>query len=214
MKIGTPRRLRWLWIVLAIIGALTVVLVLVSGLVYKLTETIQRRQAEQQSAAQTTADVLASRARQQQQNSDFAGAERSLEEAIQKQARLDYELQLAVVQYQLKKYELAIERYTKVLDQSQEKAFIYNGIGNAYRDWSEATPDNQAVTKSERRTKAIESYARAYAIDPKFVAAYSNLALFLADIGDVTRAKDILKEGIAATDSPQLRQQLDRISTR
>jgi tetratricopeptide (TPR) repeat protein len=196
-----PRWLRWS---IGIFMVFLLAMIVIGGSLVAAFKEYQVVQSEQRASQELTDQILATRARQQQASGDYQGAERSLEEAIQKQAKLDYELQLAVVQYRLQKYEQAIARYQKVLEQSNEKAFVFNGIGNAYRDWSGTIPATQPIVKKDYETKAIEAYVRAYAIDPKFVAAYSNLAIFLGDLGDTERAKNVLDEGIAATQNEQL----------
>lgn len=147
-----------------------------------------------------TATQLYSKALEQTDKGDYDEAERYLEEALQKEESSTYRNKLAVVKYRLKKYEEAIEQYRKLIDQDKDPAFAWNGIGNAYRDWA-----SQDSAQSDNYLREAEAaYRRVMQIDAGYAAAYSNLALLLANQGKREEALTVINEGIAKTNREEL----------
>ena len=138
-------------------------------------------------------DTLYSLAVQQVQRGDYTVAEKYLQQALQAQDDSTYRNQLAVVEYRLRKYPEAIDQYQLLVTKGGDKAFAYNGIGNAYRDWG---PDHYADAET--------AYRQAFQADSQYAAAYSNLTLLLVQEGKRDAALAIINQGIAATQQPEL----------
>lgn len=135
-----------------------------------------------------------------QTGGDGVLAETYLEAALKQQDDGSYRTQLAVVKYRLGKYSESIEQYQLLLKKNQDSAFAYNGMGNAYRDWSVRDP----AQSSERHDQAIAMYKLALVKDPKYVATYANLAQVLWDDGLQSEAVSVLDSGISATGRKEL----------
>jgi len=100
--------------------------------------------------------------------------------------------ELAVSNYNLKKYDDAIAAYQKIIAVSPDSASVYNEIGNVYRD------------KGERKT-AEDSYKKAIGIDSGYILAYNNLAMMFVQDNDLNAAKKIIQDGLAVNkDSAEL----------
>lgn len=182
---------------LAAAVGLVVAVILITVLGLAVVEgVIQYRKLKTQTAEpQYTATDLAAQAKQQQDNGDLAGAEKSLQEAIVRDAKLDYKVQVAVLQYRQKKYADAVDSYNALIKASENPAFAWNGLGNVYRDWSQTEVTRQV----ERQKEAENAYRQAIVVDPTYAAAYSNLALFLSDLNRTNEAIQWAKKG--ATES-------------
>jgi tetratricopeptide (TPR) repeat protein len=147
-----------------------------------------------------TAPELYSRAVEQVVKGDYKQAEAYLTQALQTQDDSTYRNQLAVVEYQLKKYPESIAQYQLLVTTHHDEAFAWNGMGNAYRDWAAS----DATKKVEYEAKAISAYTSSKTVDPTYVAAYSNLAQLLDSEAKKAEALQILDEGIAHTNQPEL----------
>jgi tetratricopeptide (TPR) repeat protein len=187
------KRLFW------VLGALAIVLILVASTVMlfisaRLQQDLLTRQP------QYDAPTLYNRGVEQFSKGDYLAAEQSLEQALTKQDDTTYRSQLAVVKYRLKKYQESIENYRQLIVDGKDASFAWNGIGNAYRDWSEV----DTARKAEFQQEAIEAYKKAIALNAQYVAAYSNMALLYSSMGESEKAAGILDEGFAATGNNEL----------
>ncbi|MBU6389697.1 tetratricopeptide repeat protein [Patescibacteria group bacterium] len=149
---------------------------------------------------QYTSQQLYENAVQQVDKGSYSTAENYLEQALLKEDNATYRSELAVVKYRLKEYDQAIAEYEKLVNKKQDPAFAWNGIGNAYRDWA----GTDAAHKSQYLQQAEYAYRQAIQADPKYTAAYSNLALLLQNKGDTAGAKTVLNQGISQTSQPEL----------
>jgi tetratricopeptide (TPR) repeat protein len=104
---------------------------------------------------------------------------------------VNYLIELAKTQYQLKNYEEAIRAYDRLLqlDGANEGAYR-NRIGNIY--W---------IRKDYARAEAM--FRQAIGKDPKASVSYNNLALMLSEKGEKQQAVAVLEEGIASSDDGQ-----------
>lgn len=150
---------------------------------------------------------LAARAVVQSRSQDYAGAERSLQEALLKDAQLEYTSQLAVVKFNLAKYEESVALYQQVIDARGEMAFAWNGMGNAYRDWAQ----EDEVNRLDRQNRALEAYRKSRETERGFVAAYQNEALLLSEMGRRAEAADLADEGYRATGRSELAELATRL---
>lgn len=150
-----------------------------------------------------TPKELYSRAIDQVDHGQYVLAEQYLEQALAKEDDATYRSQLAVVKYRLKEYPEAIDEYKKLAESKQDLGFVYNGIGNAYRDWG-----------AEHIDQAIAAYQQAITTDPKYASAYSNLALLYASQGRTAQAIALLDQGYAATGQGELLQVKSSITNR
>ncbi|CAN5117195.1 hypothetical protein BH11PAT4_BH11PAT4_0010 [soil metagenome] len=150
---------------------------------------------------------LATRAAEQQRSGDVSGAETLYEQALVKDAKLEYRAQLALVKYRLKKYEEAISGYQELIKADSNVAFAYNGIGNAYRDWSLLEESNKIFRQSE----AERAYRKAIVADSGYVVGYTNLAILLEDQGKISDAVNIAKQGLEATKRSELSDLIKRL---
>jgi tetratricopeptide (TPR) repeat protein len=196
----------WYGVGVTILILIGVVLVLV--LVVTVGEAlVKRHQLNALVNPELSAVQLASKAQLQQDNGDLAGAEKSLEEALVKEAKPDYESQLAVVKYRLKKYEEAIAEYQKLIDAQHDPAFAWNGMGNAYRDWA----NTEETNRTERRQKAVDAYRQSIKADIEYVAAYSNQALLLVDMDQKPEAIKVVQAGYNQTHRKELKDLLTQL---
>jgi tetratricopeptide (TPR) repeat protein len=176
---------------LAIFGLILVLLVVGLGLL--LLTLLKLQQHLVTSATPTyTANELANTASQQIQQGDYVDAETYLKRALAQGDDHTYRDQLAVVEYDLKKYPAAVTQYQMLISQDQDVAFAENGLGNTYRDWGNHVGQAEAA------------YVASYTADTGYVAAYSNLALLQNSQGQKTEALSTLGVGIAATDQQAL----------
>ena len=182
---------------LVLFGGL-VLLLLFAGVSFILYATMKVQQALLSDVPIYAATDLYNKALEQVEKEDYKAAEGYLEQALMKEEDSTYRNKLAVVKYRLKKYPEAIEQYQKLIDQKKDVAFAWNGIGNAYRDW--ATQDNF----EQYREKSIAAYEEAIKADPRYVAAYSNLALLYINQNKPDETKRVLAEGIQVTKSLEL----------
>jgi tetratricopeptide (TPR) repeat protein len=146
---------------------------------------------------------LATRAAEQQRS-----GETLYEQALVKDAKLEYRAQLALVKYRLKKYEEAIASYQELIKAGSNAAFAYNGIGNAYRDWALLEDSNKIF----RQNEAEQAYRKAIAADTGYVVGYTNLAILLEDQGKIAEAVNIAKQGLEATKRTELSDLIKRSS--
>jgi len=156
-----------------------------------------------------TAKELYDHAATQINSGNYTLAEQYLEKALSEEDDSSYRNQLAVVKYRLKKYGEAIDEYNKLIAASKDVPFAWNGIGNAYRDWAQAAPDQQ----TEYEQNAINAYKKAISVNEGYVAAYSNLALLYNSQGHKDLALQTLDQGISATKSSELERVKSTIST-
>jgi tetratricopeptide (TPR) repeat protein len=197
MKLSTPSIRRvWVYFVLAI----AVIIFIAASAVLYITARFQQKQLSTGPAYSAT-EYYAS-ATEQIDKGDYASAETSLKQALQKEDSTTYRNQLAVVEYRLKKYADAITQYRALIDAGANASFAWNGIGNAYRDWAET----EGVSKAEKQASAIDAYKKAITLDRQYVAAYSNEALLLASQGQKDQALAVLDVGISVTNEDALRQ--------
>jgi tetratricopeptide (TPR) repeat protein len=153
---------------------------------------------------------LATRAAEQQRSGDVSGAETLYEQALVKDAKLEYRAQLALVKYRLKKYEEAIASYQELIKAGSNAAFAYNGIGNAYRDWALLEDSNKIF----RQNEAEQAYRKAIAADTGYVVGYTNLAILLEDQGKIAEAVNIAKQGLEATKRTELSDLIKRLESK
>ena len=158
--------------------------------------------------SQFTSKDLAAQAQQQVAQGNLTAAEQSLRDATKADSNLDNQTQLAVVEYGLKKYPEAEAAYQDLLDTSKDPAFVWNGLGNTYRDWSV----NEIAKSAGHQQSAIDAYQKAIQADPKYVAAYSNLAQFYYELDQRADALKIARQGADATQNPQLSELVTRWS--
>lgn len=125
------------------------------------------------------------------QAGDWPAAKVYLEQALKQQFNLNWQGQLAVINYQLGDYDRAIQGYQRLVEAGQDLAFAYNGLGNCYRD------------KGEHLT-AEANYQKAIEVEPGYVVAYTNLAIMFYDLGETIKAKEILKSGINTTQNSDI----------
>jgi tetratricopeptide (TPR) repeat protein len=195
MMTERKRATRVLWLLIAVSS-----LIIIGLLSYSVFEGVRQYVALQNPVATSAPGELTTRALVQQEGGDLTGAEASLVEAVLQQETPDRIKQLALVRYRLKKYELAIQSYERLVALQVDVAFAQNGIGNSYRDWAEQRQDRREFFISE----AIASYERSVAADAGYVAAYSNLAILLAGENRNEEAQSWLTKGISATNSTVL----------
>jgi len=164
---------------------------------------LQYREAKQTTVTESnlTSPELAKRASMQQDSGDLVGATESLSKALAKDESFELRSQLAVLLYRQKKYQEAIAKYQDLLNLGKDKAFAWNGMGNAYRDW--ALQDTARTDESN--TKAVEAYKEAIKADKGYVAAYVNLAILEKDLGQLEAAKQTASQGFAATGRAELK---------
>ena len=196
----------WFWIFGGIIIAILAVVLVILG-ISVVSALLQAKKINSAVSTDLTAAQLASVAQQQQQNGDLAGAELSLEQAMIKESKPDYESQLAVVKYRLKKYSDAIAEYQKLIAAKQDPAFAWNGIGNAYRDW--ALQDTSS--RLDRQAKAIDAYKQALVADPAYLASYTNQVLLLKDMGRISDALSVAKDGYSKTQRKELQDLISQL---
>lgn len=195
----------WYWvIVLGVLGVLGVALTLL--VISVVSALLGARQTQNQLADLPARDLVA-KSIEQQQNGDLTGAEKSLEEALVKEKKLDYQSQLAVIKYRLRKYEESIKEYRALIDVNKDLAFAWNGTGNAYRDWA-LSEDFQ---RTERQQKALEAYRAAIAADAGYVAAYTNQALLLKDMNLPTEALQVAEDGYERTNRNELKNLVEQL---
>lgn len=114
---------------------------------------------------------------------------------------LDLLQELAVAQYNLKKYDEAAETYQKMLS-IEDKAMVRNNYANVLRDKGE-------------RDQAKQEYAKAIELDPTLAVAYVNLASIMVTEKNMDEALKVLDQGIAATgeaDKERLQAYKDRLT--
>ena len=150
-----------------------------------------------------SADELYTRALSQEQTGDWKEAETYLEQALVKNGEMSYRHQLAVVKYRLGKYQESIDQYNQLIASNVDLGFAWNGIGNAYRDWSASMKDN-TILAGQYFDKAKEAYLSAISTDPGYVSSYSNLGMMLADKGMKDEAISVLAQGVSRTSSEEL----------
>jgi tetratricopeptide (TPR) repeat protein len=90
---------------------------------------------------------------------------------------------LAVTKYNQKDFEGAITVYQKLISKDVCNPSAHNGLGNIYRD-------------QKKYSLAEESYRKSIGCDETYVAAYSNLAIMLMDLGKKEEANKIVDEGL------------------
>jgi tetratricopeptide (TPR) repeat protein len=183
---------------LALAGGALVVVGAVTAAVLITTARLQQELFKK--APEYTPTTLYSRGVDQAAAGDYAAAEQSLELALQTKDDPTYRGELAVVKYRLKKYEESISQYQALISAGKDAAFAWNGIGNVYRDWADATP----AQKEAYQAKAIEAYQQSIALNEQYEAAYGNLALLYVLRNESSAAADILAQGIARTRSAAL----------
>ncbi len=150
---------------------------------------------------------LATRAAEQQRAGDMTGAETLYEQALVKDAKLEYRAQLALVKYRLKKYEEAISGYQELIKAETNVAFAWNGIGNSYRDWAAIDDESRVLRLGE----AERAYRKAISSDVGYVVAYTNLAILYEDQGKIQDAVNISKQGLEATKRDELSEIIKRL---
>jgi tetratricopeptide (TPR) repeat protein len=197
---------RWYWLIIIVVLGLGIAILTVLG-ISVVSALLDAKKINTFVTSELSAGELANKARQQQQNGDLPGAEQSLEEALLKEAKPDYQSQLAVVKYRLKKYEASIAEYQKLIDAKQDPAFAYNGMGNAYRDWAQTEDAQRAV----RQSKALEAYKKALEADSGYLAAYTNQIILLADLGRKDEALQVANEGYSKTQRKELQELISQL---
>lgn len=195
---------RWLLVLVLLIVIGFVVVALGGGVIGGV---LQYRKLTTTQQVDYTADQLAEQAKKAKEEGDLSTAEKSYEMAIKKETKLDYEVQLSLVKYRLKKYEEAINMFRSILPRSTEPAFIWNGIGNMYRDWAYS----ESARRSERLIEAETAYRSSFGTDTRYLAAYSNLALMLEENREYDKAIKVAEIGLVATKSKELQVMLDRL---
>lgn len=125
---------------------------------------------------------------------DYAVAATKFSDALKlDRTNAEYRKELAIADYNLKKYSAAIEQYQALTNVAGQAAFAWNGLGNVYRDQKDLT-------------KAEEAYRASFAANPAYTVAYSNLANILVDQGKKDAAKLVLVAGLKANpDSTELK---------
>jgi len=184
--------------------AIIVVIILGVSVVKAL---LQKRNLDTFVNSDLSASQLASQALQQQQSGDLNGAQQSLKQAMLKQPSSDYESELAVVEYRLKNYQDSITQYQKLITAKQDEAFAWNGIGNAYRDWALT----ETANRTDRQASALNAYSQSVKADPGYVAAYTNKALLLTDLGQKAQAIQVAQDGYSKTQEKQLQDLVSRL---
>ncbi len=109
--------------------------------------------------------------------------------------------ELAVAQFQLKKYEEAAATYEKMLA-IKDDAFTHNNYGNVLRNWGKIE-------------EAKAQYRQAIAGDPSLGFSYVNLALILDQEGDSQEAVELLQTGldkVGEEDKASLESLLERLT--
>lgn len=190
-------RLHWFAVM-----ALIIALIIFVAAAILLFVTVRIQQGLVSKTPNYSAQQLYQAAQQNLDHGQFSQAESYLQEAIQHQDEVSYHGQLAVVEYQLKKYPQAVIEYQKLIDQKYELAFAYNGLGNVYRDWGQQDTPNASADQA----LATQNYQNALQADDHYVAAYSNLALLQFQLGNKAEALATLQSGIAKTQAPELQQ--------
>ncbi len=201
---GKIRWWRWLLVVI-LVGVFGFIVVALGGGV--IGGVLQYRELTSVEEVSYSADELATQAKKAKDEGDLAAAEKSYEQAVAKEAKVDYQVQLALVKYRLKKYDEAITGFRALIRTSTEPAFLWNGIGNMYRDWAYS----ESAQRAERIIEAETAYRSAFGIDKKYQAAYSNLALMLEEDKQLDKAIRVVEQGVANTQSRELQQLLDRL---
>lgn len=201
MKQFSPRKFGISLIVLT-----ALIILAAAGIVLFITARLQQNLLTQQPSYD--AATLYSRGVDQESKGDFAAAEKSLEQALQAQDNASYRGELAVVKYRVKKYSESIALYQKLIADGANVAFCWNGTGNAYRDWADTSP----AQATDLRAKAVDAYQQAITADPKYVVAYSNLALLYEAENQPKDAVAILDKGVAETGSSDLENIKQRIA--
>lgn len=92
---------------------------------------------------------------------------------------------LAIAQYQTKRYDEAVATYQQMIKIKNEPVY-HNNLGNVLRD-------------AGREAEAIKEYQAAIAADPTLVVAYVNLGTLQFDQGAVDAGSKTLDAGIAKT---------------
>lgn len=109
------------------------------------------------------------------------------ETVVEGGSELEQMKELAVFQYDQKKYEESEANFKKLLEEDPENAFAhYNSLANIYRD-------------QEKIEKAIEYYQKAIEDNPEYEIAYQNLALFyLYAISpqEIKKAQAVVAQGL------------------
>lgn len=195
----------WFWLFTSV-GLLALIVVLIILLISTVQALRIRNQAA--STSNLSSQELASKALTQQQNDDLAGAEASLQEALVRETNINYQSQLAVVKYRLKKYSESIALFQELVKAEQQVAFAWNGIGNAYRDWAD---QSNGSLKSEREELALQAYIKAVEADNGFATAYINRAIFLDDLGRTEEAVVVAEAGLKATARQELQDLVNRL---
>jgi tetratricopeptide (TPR) repeat protein len=109
--------------------------------------------------------------------------------------------ELAVAQFQLKKYEEAAATYEKMLA-IKDDAFTHNNYGNVLRNWGKIE-------------EAKAQYRQAIAGDPSLGFSYVNLALILDQESDSQEAVELLQTGldkVGEEDKASLESLLERLT--
>jgi len=192
-----------------ITGAILIVIILIVAAGFLALISVRLQQRFSQSATNYSGNELYSRAVAQVDSGNYKSAEEYLQQALQKQEDPTYRNQLAVVQYRLQKYPEAVASYQQLIDEKQDVAFAWNGMGNAYRDW--ADQDKDQAQKSAHQDLAVSAYRSSLQEDAHYVAAYSNLALLLNGEGNTKDALTTLDVGIAKTQEPALQKIKDSL---
>ncbi|MFH1661517.1 MAG: tetratricopeptide repeat protein [Candidatus Falkowbacteria bacterium] len=107
--------------------------------------------------------------------------------------------QLAIIKYNLRDYDGAIDAYNQMVKNNMNDFFALNGLANCYRD------------KKEYKD-AEEYYMKAIEVNKSFTVAYNNLSIILQDQEKMNEAIEILQQGIEANPfSEELKSALEKI---
>lgn len=149
-----------------------------------------------------TANDLYKDATEFNKNGNYGDAQAFLDEAIKKdknQTNVNVLRELAVADYNLKKYSDAAEIYQKIIAIDPKDASAYNELGNVYRDMG----DRQA---------AVENYKKSIVTDAGYVLAYNNLAMLYVSENDMQEAKNVIQSGLDKNpDSAELKSILNSL---
>jgi tetratricopeptide (TPR) repeat protein len=118
------------------------------------------------------------------QKGNFDEAAKNFEKASVGKNESEAFYKLAVSKYNQKDFGGAAEAYQKALEKNPpNKAAVYNGLANLYRD-------------QKNFPLAEEYYRKAVGEDGAYIVAYSNWAIMLMDNGDAGGAKKIVARGL------------------
>lgn len=115
---------------------------------------------------------------------NFDEAAKNFEKAAVGKNESEAFYKLAVSKYNQKDFGGAVESYQKALEKDPpNKAAIYNGLANLYRD-------------QKNFPLAEDYYKKAVEADATYVVAYSNWAIMLMDNGDTNGSRKIVAQGL------------------